>query len=213
MATNTTNRTNGDTSVTGAAQTGGRLTSAELRAMLEAEDAVTRKTRRQQEGTLQARCVRIFRTLFPMLSEYMTHMKNEEPDERRRKISASMGVVPGYPDLMLFVPSRYGRERVYHGLALELKNGRKGTQGVNQKLCQMRMEACGYRYEIVRDADEFREVTSDYVSHIPSDLIDALRDVGTKILDVRAAEAQKRDRAAVSRARKELEVLRVKSKE
>lgn len=187
------------------------MTAEEYRAILE-QEADGKKRLRQEEGSLQIRCVKIFRASFPMLTDCMTHMKNEEPDAKRRKIGAAMGVVAGYPDLMLFLPARYGKDIYYCGLAIELKNGKKGRQGINQKLCQMRMEASGYKYVLVRDTDEFAREASDYINHIPKDVTAKLVKVMHEINKIREEEQRKAEANSIAKARKELQAMLNKGK-
>ena len=187
------------------------MTTEEYRAILE-QEAEGKKRLRQGEGSLQIRCVKIFRASFPMLSDCMTHMKNEEPDAKRRKIGAGMGVVPGYPDLMLFLPAKYGKDIYYHGLAIELKDGKKGRQGINQKLCQMRLEASGYKYVLVRDADEFAKEASDYIAHVPKDVTQRLCKAVHDIIKIREEEQRKAETKSVAKARKELQAMIARGK-
>ena len=142
----------------------------------------------------------------------MTHIPNEEPDRTRRKIGAAMGVVAGYPDLMLFIPARYraedGEESYeVHGLAIELKNGRRGRHGIHQRICQMRMEVCGYRYALVRTLDEFETVVTDYLKHMPKGLPDRIGKVSAEADKIRLEDWKKQEAKSVAKARKEFQEL------
>ena len=187
------------------------MTAEEYRAILE-QEADAKKKLRQEEGSLQIRCVKTFRASFPMLTDCMTHMKNEEPDAKRRKIGAAMGVVAGYPDLMLFLPAKYGKDIFYYGLAIELKNGKKGRQGINQKLCQIRMEASGYKYVLIRDVEEFAREVSDYINHVPKDVTARLVKAINEINRIRDEEQRKAEEKSIAKARKELQAMLIKGK-
>lgn len=68
-----------------------------------------------------------------------------------------MGVRAGFPDLILCVA-----KNGYYGLFIELKAG-KGRQSDKQKEYQRLLEAQGYRYEVVRDIEEFLKIINDYL--------------------------------------------------
>ena len=176
------------------------MTTAELNKLLHTEqDSPVHK--QQKETSLQSQCVKYFRTQYPLLAECMTHMKNEEPDAKRRKIGAAMGVVPGYPDLMLFMPADYWLcddigNKVWHhynALALELKNGKAGHQSPAQKLCEKRMKICGYKYCIIRTLDEFIEAVDNYAHHLDMNMLTALQEL-----------QKEQEQADTIKARKEL---------
>ena len=157
------------------------MTSEQLSELLHTEHA-SPVHKQQKEASLQSQCVKYFKAQYPLLSQCMTHMKNEEPDARRRKLGAAMGVVPGYPDLMLFVPAKYdictedgNKTNIrYNALAIELKNDKTGRQSEAQKQCQKRLEICGYGYVIIRTIDDFVMVVNDYVKHIDANVLEAL---------------------------------------
>lgn len=69
-----------------------------------------------------------------------------------------MGVRAGFPDLILCV-ARQG----YHGLFVELKTA-KGRQSDNQKYYEYVLEEQGYRYEVVRSLENFRNLINEYLS-------------------------------------------------
>ena len=147
----------------------------------------------------------------------MTHIPNEEPDRTRRKIGAAMGVVAGYPDLMLFIPAIYmaedstannGKEFYeVHGLAIELKNGKRGRHGIHQRICQMRMEACGYRYVLVRTLEEFDTEVTDYLKHMPKGLPDRIGKIAAEADKMRLEDWKKQEAKSVAKARKEFQEL------
>lgn len=199
------------------------MTAEEYRAIAAASTVSSTTRRRQQESTLQSRCVKLFRARYPILGDYMTHIPNEEPDRTRRKIGAAMGVVAGYPDLMLFIPARYGSEaadghgvenakdgevfRDVHGLAIELKNGKRGRHGIHQRICQMRMEACGYRYVLIRTLEEFDTEVTDYLKHMPKGLPDKIGKIAAEADKMRLEDWKKQEAKSVAKARKEFQEL------
>lgn len=85
------------------------------------------------------------------------------PNEGNRRsiadgaIRKAMGIVAGAPDTFLFVPVG-----TYHGLAVEFKTER-GVQSQVQKDFQRRLEFFGYRYEICRSLEQFKEIIKSYL--------------------------------------------------
>jgi hypothetical protein len=69
-----------------------------------------------------------------------------------------MGVVKGVSDTLMFIPR--GR---WHGLCVEYKR-EDGYQSQAQKDWQSKVEAQGYRYEVVRSLEEFKRLVNDYLS-------------------------------------------------
>ena len=67
------------------------------------------------------------------------------------------GVVAGVSDLILFLPSDK-----HHALCIEMKTP-KGRQSPSQKEWQLLVELYGYRYEVVRDFLEFKQLVKSYI--------------------------------------------------
>lgn len=113
---------------------------------------------RHAEDTLQKNCIAWFTMQFREYAKLLHHSPN---GGKRNAIETAkfkaMGVRAGFPDLILCI-ARHG----YHGLFIELKTA-KGRQSENQKYYQCVLEEQGYRYEVVRNLDEFRGVIKDYL--------------------------------------------------
>lgn len=110
------------------------------------------------EHQTQVACVEWFRLTHRDLAPLLFAVPNGGRRDRvtGAKLKAE-GVVAGVSDLILLVP-RGG----YHGLMIEMKT-RKGRQQESQKAWQAAVEGQGYRYEVVRSLDEFRETVEDYL--------------------------------------------------
>lgn len=114
---------------------------------------------RHDEDSLQVACVRWFSLQYPRMAVLLHH----SPNGGKRNASEAarfkaMGVRAGFPDLVLLVPR--GR---YHGLMIELKTT-KGRQSEHQAHYQQAVEEQGYRYEICRDANQFVDIVTDYMT-------------------------------------------------
>lgn len=123
---------------------------------------VTGKRRRHPghaEDDLQMQCVRWFQ--FPQLSRLLHHSPNGgRRDAREGARFKQMGTQPGFPDLILLVPSKG-----YHALMLELKTC-TGRQQESQKEYQRLIEEQGYKYLIVRTLEQFQQEVNTYLSEV-----------------------------------------------
>ena len=119
---------------------------------------------RHIEDSLQKTCVQWFSLMYRPYARLLHHSPN---GGKRNAIEAAkfkaMGVRAGFPDLILCV-ARGG----YHGLFIELKTA-KGRQTENQKYFQKALEAQGYKYEVVRSLDEFRQIITNYMNEKQDD--------------------------------------------
>lgn len=90
----------------------------------------------------------------------MFHIPNEndraDSNAIQGAIRKAMGVVAGVSDLILLVPTKK-----YHALCIEMKD-KDGKQREEQKTWQSLVEAQGYRYEICRSLEQFKEIIKDY---------------------------------------------------
>ena len=113
---------------------------------------------KHNESKLQIACVEWFRMSFPHYKRLLFHVPN---GGYRSKITAAImkreGVVSGVADLLLLVPN--GK---HHGLCLEMKTP-SGRQTELQKFWEKAVVAQGYKYEIVRDIEQFMEIVNQYM--------------------------------------------------
>lgn len=157
------------------------MTKEELQAILngnkpQQEEKPKRKCK-QHEGSLQIACVRWFRLQYPQYAMLLFHPRNEAAHGKSKRIAidTAAGVVAGVPDLMLALPhmdlslpSGPDIREWYFGLGIELKYGKTNNQTPAQRKFQRYYTAAGYAYHVVRSLEEFIEVVSDYMRHIPT---------------------------------------------
>lgn len=114
---------------------------------------------REQEHNLQVGCVRWFRLQYPKLAPLMFAIPNG--GWRNATVAAKLkaeGVMPGVPDLMLACPAGQ-----YHGLFIEMKNGKQGRVSDSQEQMHEVLRGQFYRVEVVRTAEEFVRTVQDYL--------------------------------------------------
>lgn len=133
--------------------------------IIETPPQQTKKQRRQEESRLQARCFTWCWNEHPETRRLLFHVENEGThsnarDGARRK---SMGLVAGVSDLILLMP-----RGPWHALCIEMKTtDRNSGQSDDQKTWQKIVEAQGYRYEVVRTEEEFKELINSYLACNP----------------------------------------------
>ena len=72
------------------------------------------------------------------------------------------GVKRGVPDLLIFDEfCDYRKPGIYNGLAIELKDGKKGVVSADQKRWMERLRECGWRAEVCRSGDEVIALLSE----------------------------------------------------
>lgn len=111
------------------------------------------------EHDLQVSCVQWFRFSYPR--EIIMSIPNG--GYRSPKTAAAMkaeGQLAGVPDL--FIPTANNQ---YHGLWIEMKNGKAGRLSEYQKQMHETLRNHGYAVETCRDAVQFREIISNYLKH------------------------------------------------
>ena len=69
------------------------------------------------------------------------------------------GVLSGVPDLHIPIA-----KKGFHGLYIELKNGKIGKVSDNQKTIMEKLQSEGYQCEVCRSFDEFRNVVDYYMN-------------------------------------------------
>lgn len=112
---------------------------------------------KDEEHRLQCACVRWFRYAYPH------HLLYAVPNGGQRSVATAArlkaeGVLAGVPDLFLSA-ARGG----FHGLYIEMKDGRKGRVSESQRGVMERLTAEGYLCAVCRSFDEFRSTVEEYL--------------------------------------------------
>ena len=111
------------------------------------------------EHDLQVQCVHIFRMLYPNHWRLLMAIPNGgyRTATTARKMRAE-GVQAGVPDMLLAV-ARKG----YHGLWIEMKNGKAGRVSELQTEMIARLKAEGYACAVCRTQEEFVNTIKEYI--------------------------------------------------
>lgn len=139
------------------------MTIEELRAIWEKKSTTPQSRRKSElsEHNLQVNCVNWF---------YLTHrgekyagalMSIPNGGYRSAKTARAMkaeGQQPGVPDLFLAIPMDG-----YHGLWIEMKNGKAGRLSDHQKVMIEHLRARGYKVVVCRSQAEFEYEIDTYL--------------------------------------------------
>ena len=110
---------------------------------------------RHEESQIQQNCVKWFRLQYADLALLLFAVPN---GGARNRIEAGImkgeGVTAGVADMLFLLPNKY-----HHALKTP-----KGKQQDSQKRFQRKVEAFGYRYEIVRSLEEFIKLMRNYIA-------------------------------------------------
>lgn len=111
------------------------------------------------EHDLQKACVNWFRYQY----SFFSHLLLAIPNGARRtlyeqRMVKEEGILSGTPDLFLAIPMNG-----FHGLWIEMKNGKAGRLSPAQKTMHEYLRAQGYAVEVVRDGVHFRSVVTNYI--------------------------------------------------
>lgn len=110
------------------------------------------------EHDLQVACVRWFRLQYPQYAKLLFAIPNG--GQRNAVVAAKLkaeGVQAGVPDLFLAVPCGS-----YHGLWIEMKNGKAGRLSALQGSMITALVKQGYRCEVCHSFEEFASIISEY---------------------------------------------------
>lgn len=111
------------------------------------------------EHDLQKACIMWFRYIYPNLSRLLMAIPN---GARRTLYEQRMvkeeGIQAGTPDIFLAVPCNG-----YHGLWIEMKNGKAGRVSDFQKDMLARLSEQGYMCKVCRTLDEFTDAIVTYL--------------------------------------------------
>ena len=109
------------------------------------------------EHEIQVACVDYFRLRYPKGLIYAIPNGGQRNVIVAAKLKTE-GVLSGVPDL--HIPMA---KNGFHGLYIELKNGKVGKVSENQKTIMEKLQSEGYRCEVCRSFDEFKNVVDDYM--------------------------------------------------
>lgn len=101
------------------------------------------------ESRLQQEIVIYFNNTYPHLRGLLCYNNNNSENAYRGKKNKFLGLIQGRSDLVLYYGGR--------AIMIELKT-LTGRQSAGQKLWQAQVVAQGFRYEIVRELEEFKEI-------------------------------------------------------
>ena len=114
------------------------------------------------EGKIQATCYQYFWNNYPQYRGLYFAVPNENNRADSNAITGairrSMGVYHGVADTLMLIPRGQ-----YHGLCIEYKD-EKGRQSEHQETWQKLVEAQGFRYEICRSLEQFKNIINEYLS-------------------------------------------------
>lgn len=117
-----------------------------------------KKRRNNEEHLTQVACVNWFGYAYPRIADLLFAIPNG--GHRHMTVAKELkkeGVRRGVPDLQLAYPVG-----VYSGLFIEMKS-RTGRVSKNQKKYIERLREVGYRVEVVKSFDEFKELIDEYL--------------------------------------------------
>ena len=109
------------------------------------------------EHEIQVNCVNYFRLRYPKGLIYAIPNGGQRNVIVAAKLKAE-GVLSGVPDLHIPLA-----KNGFHGLYIELKNGKAGRVSDNQRTTMEKLQSEGYRCEVCRSFDEFKNVVDDYM--------------------------------------------------
>jgi len=114
---------------------------------------------RKDEHILQRQCVGWFRENYPGIKKLLVAIPNGgKRDIATAKALKDEGVVPGAPDLVLFISNRE-----HPALCIEMKT-KKGRQSESQKEWQEAAEKNGLKYAVIRDLFSFIKLINEYIN-------------------------------------------------
>lgn len=133
------------------------MTREEALAILNGEKTEkVRKAPTQWEHALQVGCLRWLHLQYPNVIVWATPNGAWCGIKQATKLKAE-GMVKGVPDLQIPM-ARKG----FHGLFIEMKNGKKGVVSDEQHDMMVRLRNEGYQCAVCRSLDDFMNIVNDY---------------------------------------------------
>jgi hypothetical protein len=114
----------------------------------------------QPETSLQIACLKwwAMEPRYKHLQGLLFMITNDGAKSKQAAVlDKARGLIPGIPDLFLSVPNG-----MFHGLYIELKAG-KGKVNKVQEETHKKLKQQGYKVQVVRDVEKFKEVVEDYL--------------------------------------------------
>lgn len=131
-------------------------------AITETPPRQTQRKRGSPESKIQASCVAWMHNTYPEYRGLYFAVQNEnsraDSNASTGAIRRAVGVVSGVSDTILLIPR--GK---WNALCVEFKT-EVGRQSDTQRLWQSKVEAQGFRYEVVRSLDEFKKLIVEYLN-------------------------------------------------
>ena len=109
------------------------------------------------EHDIQVNCVNYFRLRYPKGLIFAIPNGGQRNVIVAAKLKAE-GVLAGVPDLCIPIA-----KKGCNGLYVELKNGKAGKVSDNQKTIMSKLQNEGYKCEVCRSFDEFKNVVDNYM--------------------------------------------------
>lgn len=133
------------------------MTIDELHKLWDSKSEPPRRRHEDHEHKLQVECVRWFRIQYPQHLIYAIPNGGQRNAIVAAKLKAE-GVLAGIPDLHIPV-ARNG----YHGLYIEMKNGKEGRVSQYQKETMSILEREGFKCIVCRDLYSFVNEVKHYI--------------------------------------------------
>ena len=130
--------------------------------IIETPPRPVQRKRGRYESKIQASCVAWMHNTYPEYRGLYFAVQNEnsraDSNASTGAIRRAVGVVSGVSDTILLIPR--GK---WNALCVEFKT-EVGRQSDTQRLWQSKVEAQGFRYEVVRSLDEFKKLIVEYLN-------------------------------------------------
>lgn len=129
--------------------------------IIETSEPLKRRGHAANEGKIQSACYLYFWENYPQYRGLYFAVPNENNRADSNAITGairrSMGVYHGVADTLMLIP-RHG----FHGLCIEYKD-ENGRQSEHQVSWQKLVESQGFRYEICRSLEQFKQIIAEYL--------------------------------------------------
>lgn len=111
------------------------------------------------EEALQLAVINWLRCEYPDLITHSSYLQGNINNIGLSEKANMMGYTSGFPDVFI-----YCAKGGFHGLFMELKNGKKGVVSERQKLIIERLIILGYAGGVIRTLEGAKELVNDYMN-------------------------------------------------